>query len=110
MAQEPITQWEIPTAPEPGYDGWTNRETWCVSLWLDSDSPQTAEYLRELSNRQQLPIFILADMLRDQTKTWWYDTVEAHQLQQASMWSDLMTGTLDRVNWNEIITNHREDD
>lgn len=21
-----------------GYNGWTNYETWCVSLWLDNDS------------------------------------------------------------------------
>lgn len=101
-------KWTIPTAPEPGYNGWSNWETWCVALWLNNDSPSTAEYLQELSNRQHLPVYTLADMLRDQVKTWWYDTIEAHQLPEACLWADLMIGTLDRVNWYEIIDNHRE--
>ena len=109
MAQEPITQWEVPTAPEPGYNGWTNWETWNVALWLGNE-PGTSAYLYELSNRKQLPVYTLADMLEAQVKTWWYDTVEAHQLPESSMWADLMIGTLDKVDWREIVDNNREAD
>ena len=104
MAQK----WEIPTPTDTSYNGWTNRPTWCVNLWLDNDSPATSEYIYELSNRKHNAPHVLADMLREQVSRWWYDTIEAHQLPEACLWADLMIGTLDRVNWYEIIDNHRE--
>ncbi len=108
MAQDHLTQWEIPTAPEPGYNGWTNWETWCVSLWL-SNEPGTSDYLYELANRKHNAPHVLADMLREQVNTWWHDLEELHEL-PASMWGDLMIGTLQSVDWDEIIANHREAD
>jgi len=100
-----LTQWEIPTPTNTSYEGWTNRATWCVSLWLNSDSP---DYIYELANRKHNAPHILADMLREQVSTWWYDMVEMHQLSEASMWHDLMTATLSQVNLLEIIDDHRE--
>ena len=108
MAQEHPTQWEIPTPPDTSYNGWKNWETWCVNLWLDNDSPATSDYLYELSNRKHNAPHILADILREQVNTWWYDLVELHELPSASMWSDLMTGTLQGVDWDGIIDAHRE--
>jgi hypothetical protein len=26
-------------ATNEGYNGWTNYETWCVSLWIDNEEP-----------------------------------------------------------------------
>ena len=103
MAQK----WEIPTPTDTSYNGWTNRPTWCVNLWLDNDSPATSEYIYELSNRKHNAPHVLADMLREQVLTWWYDLVEMHEL-PPSMWHDLMTGALAQVNWDEIIDAHRE--
>ena len=107
MAQEPITQWEVPTAPEPGYNGWTNWETWNVALWLGNE-PGTSASLYELSNRKHNAPHVLADMLREQVNTWWHDLVELHELPSASMWTDLMVGTLQSVDWDGIIDAHRE--
>ena len=109
MAQEHNTQWEVPTAPDTSYNGWKNRATWCVSLWLDNDSPATSEYIYELSNRKHNAPHVLADMLREQVNTWWHDLEELHQL-PASMWGDLMVGTLQSVDWDGIIDAHREPD
>ena len=108
MAQEPITQWEVPTAPDTSFNGWKNWETWCVNLWLDNDSPATSEYLHELSNRKHNAPHVLADMLREQVNTWWHDLVELHELPSASMWADLMHGILQGVDWQGIIDAHRE--
>jgi hypothetical protein len=108
MAQEHSTQWEIPPAQETGYNGWTNWETWCVTLWLNNDSPATSDYLYELSNRKHNAPHILADILREQVNAWWHDLVELHELPSASMWADLMTGTLQNVDWDGIIDAHRE--
>ena len=107
MAQEPITQWIIPTAPDTSYEGWKNWETWCIGLWLDSE-PHTSKYLYELSNRKHNAPHVLADMLREQVNTWWHDLVELHELPSASMWTDLMVGTLQSVDWDGIIDAHRE--
>lgn len=108
MGQEHPTQWEIPTTTDTTYNGWKNRPTWCVTLWLDNDSPATSEYLYELSNRKHNAPHVLADILREQVNAWWYDLVELHELPSASMWTDLMTGTLQSVDWQGIIDAHRE--
>ena len=109
MAQEPITQWEVPTAPDTSFNGWKNWETWCVNLWLDNDSPATSEYLHELSNRKHNAPHVLADMLREQVNTWLHDLEELHEL-PTSMWTDLVIGTLQSVDWDGIIDAHREAD
>ena len=108
MRQEHPTQWEIPTTTDTSYNGWKNHATWCVALWLDNDTQESSDYLHELSNRQHNQPHILADILREQVSTWWYDLVELYQLPESSMWGDLMTGTLQGVDWQGIIDAHRE--
>jgi hypothetical protein len=109
MAQDPITQWEIPTPTDTTYHGWKNRPTWCVTLWLNNE-PGTSEYLYGLANRKHNAPHVLADILREQVNTWWHDLVELHELPSASMWADLMLGTLATVDWDGIIDAHREID
>lgn len=85
----------------PTYNGWSNRETWVVNLWLSSEQYSY-------------------DMLQHIVKA--FDTLseQAEELEHcvrqddnalrgdASMWSDLLSTSLGRVNWYEIVQNNQE--
>ena len=81
-----------------GYCGWSNYETWLVSLWFNNEEC----YYHELQ-----------DILRD-----YEDPEQAEELEQACRFiverhddiglrSDLITAVLSRVNWQEIAENNR---
>lgn len=83
------------------YNGWSNRETWVVNLWLNNE-PYSYDMLQHIIKA--------------------FDTVseQAEELEncvrnddnsltgEASMWSDLLSTSLGRVNWYEIIQNNQE--
>lgn len=95
-------------AKEKGYQGWTNYETWCVSLWIDNEEStynwareatreaiqdakdNPSEYLKPKQNR----IYLLSKRLEEAVSEW------APELE--GMWADLMTSALQEVNWREI--------
>jgi len=97
---------------ETGYNGWTNYETWAVNLWVDNEQ-WSYLYWREQAARHRLQAedsyqvreglwtkeeatrFNLADQLLE-------EITDASPLQEASMYSDLLSGALAEVNWVEI--------
>lgn len=78
------------------YNGWSNRETWLVSLWLDNDPVRYAM----LSEALELDVsdFVKAEWLENHLKVEMYDLPL-----EASLWSDLLGTALSRVNWLEVI-------
>ena len=89
---------------DTGYNGWTNRETWLVSLWQDNERGSyewARDRARELvedwvENGGRQPEFILANQMREEYE-------EGNALGDgASIWTDLLGTSLSRVNWNEI--------
>lgn len=78
------------------YNGWTNRETWLVNLWLSND---TGSY------------GFLQSICRKHCETWEKaEELEAHfqdQLEDMyevpSFWSDILGISLDRVDWYRVI-------
>ena len=94
------------------FQGWSNYETWLVSLWLDNDE-QTSTYWREQATVQareapgcgqvcqgiwtskQAAKYNLADQLKE-------EIVEGSPLDEASVYSDLLAAALGEVNWSEI--------
>ena len=83
------------------YNGWSNRETWVVNLWLTNE-PYAYDVLQHIIKA--------------------FDTVgeQAEELErrirqddnalsdEASMWSDLLSTSLGQVNWYEIVENNQE--
>jgi len=97
---------------ERRYNGWTNYETWTVSLWLDNEEP-TYRYWREVAAEcrhevgdstqvcdgdctvEEAASFMLAQKLRR-------EITGASPLQNPSMYGDLLLAALNEVNWEEI--------
>lgn len=83
------------------YNGWSNRETWLVSLWL---------------NNNEYSYLLLNDILRLNIS----NSSKAHKLQElvdnqlddlelgASLFSDLLSTALAKVNWLEVVKSNQE--
>jgi len=87
-----------------GYQGWTNRETWTVNLWLMNDESNYAllcDVLKQKADDQEA-----ADLLRDLIEDDTNDLLKAKEI-ASSMASDLLTHALAEVNWLEIVQDNR---
>jgi len=100
----PESQTQNVTPDEHGYNGWTNYETWCVNLHLTNDE----SFYR----------LVLQCQNADELKSWVNDRVESVLYGSSSqlnptrlMLSDLLTSSLQSVNWYEIYDGlHSEDE
>lgn len=81
------------------YNGWTNRETWVVNLWLTNE-PRSNDALLEIVTTETETVSDRADMLKDFVE-------EAFDLPTEGLAADLCG--IGRVNWHEIIRAHEED-
>lgn len=97
---------------EKRYEGWSNYETWAVSLWLDNDQQsysywreETARHRREAGESFQVRegLWMEAEAMRfnlaDQLKE---EITDASPLDEATVYSDLLSAALSEVNWVEI--------
>ena len=83
------------------YNGWSNRETWLVSLWLTNDEHLYILLKEALS--LNMADFEQADWLEDRLR----DILD-DQLSDASLWSDLLSTAFYRIDWVEVIDNNQE--
>ncbi len=97
------------------YNGWTNYETWSVPLHIDNEQGSYnywRERAREIltnaeptdySSKEEMAKIDLANALKD-------EITEGNPLQDASLYSQLLTGALGSVNWDEIAGHYIDDE
>lgn len=79
------------------YNGWTNRETWMVNLWLTNDECYYEELCSIIKNFE-------ASEQPEEIEQYVHWIVN---IDDASMTSDLLSTLLARVNWYEIAESNR---
>jgi hypothetical protein len=84
------------------YNGWSNRETWVVNLWLTNE-PYIYTSLMKIMKEFKTPIK-RAEELERMVR----DDFESHE-EEPCLWKDLLATALDCVNWREIVEGNQED-
>lgn len=94
------------------YNGWTNKPTWLIKLWIDNDQSEQEYWLEQARECLALPAsasgvgqpsygaYRLADMLKDAHEERFDDW--APDFMKAGLYADLMSYALAVVNWDEI--------
>lgn len=90
------------------YEGWTNYETWVTKLWLDnSESGQALqkEWLAEAKNqtKDRQTCIRLEEIIKEYIE-------ENSPITDASIYSDLLTSAISRINFTEIAETIIEDE
>ena len=100
------------------YNGWSNRETWLVKLWIDNEqhtyqrAQEMARYWvthREGIGSSRVALFAdaLEDWISDADAPTMYDA--SGEYLPASVYSDLLDTALARVDWYEIAKAYLDD-
>ena len=81
------------------YNGWCNRETWIVNLWMTGEQRYYEQLCEIISSQGDLSdqAEALEDWIRFE-----YDG------EYSSIWADLINNSLAEVNWREIVENNQE--
>ena len=76
------------------YNGWSNRETWIVNLWMTGDQGYHGQLCEIISSHDSLDdqAEALEDWIRFE-----YDG------EYSSLWADLINNSLAEVDWYEIV-------
>lgn len=83
------------------YNGWKNRETWLVNLWLTNDR-ETYITIYDLVHSSEAD-YLAADRIKDYLD-------EMNPLEEtASVYVDLLNTALSRVDWLEVAQAFLED-
>lgn len=78
------------------YNGWTNYETWCFSIWIDNDESLRDEMIEQALENDD-PIDSLTDSLKDFIKESMPDL--------KGVYIDLLQAAVDEINFREIAEN-----
>ena len=83
------------------YNGWANRPTWQVVLWIDSTEgmrERAQEVLRETLRFDSTP-----EARQDVIREFVEEVMLRGITSEASLASDILRDTLNRVDWQEVV-------
>ena len=78
------------------YNGWSNRETWLVNLWLSNDI-DSYEFLRSIC-RKNCELWQKAE----EVEAYFQEQLE-DMYEEPTFWSDILGTALDRVDWHRVV-------
>lgn len=78
------------------YQGWSNKETWLASLWLNNDEGSYSVLKQAYS--PDIEVWERAEWLESKL----YNQLEC-EVGEASLWCDLLSTAFYRINWVEVI-------
>lgn len=84
------------------YNGWTNRETWCVNLWLGNEQATHSDIQNIVSESAEL--YQAGDAISS-----YVEQLLGEERTTATMSADLLGCALARVNWREIAEGYWSD-
>ena len=79
----------------PDYNGYTNKPTWAVALWINNEQ-STQESVLEAARNDKDDVYLFAGWLEDFIKE------ENSLADEASLYSDLLGWALAYVDWDEL--------
>lgn len=85
------------------YNGWKNKETWTVNLWLSNDE---YSYFAVTNGARTRTV----DELADHLKTSCEDLLDEIENLKTGMFRDLLISALEDVDWHEIAAGFKEDE
>ncbi len=83
------------------YHGWTNYETWAVSLWIDNEE-SSYRYWRQEAKRHQEDCGDQVDVVCRLAAQLKQEISDSAPTDEPTVYSDLLTAALSEVNWAEI--------
>jgi hypothetical protein len=92
---------------KPGYNGYTNYETWATALWIDNDECLCEEPARIASEMtddgtltaQELPLF------RDRLQSWAEDVFLA-DMPESGLVADLLNSAWREIDWWDLARHY----
>ena len=81
-------------------NGWTNHETWLANMWLNNEEYSYSVLCEALTRPDPVS---RAEWLQEQVRAAY--TEMSSRVGGSCMWSDLLTLSMSRVNWLEIVEN-----
>ena len=91
------------------YNGWTNYETWAVSLWIDNEE-SSYRYWRQEAARYEQDIADKEDAICGLAAQLKQEISDEAPTDEPSVYSDLLNAALSEVNWAEIAENWLRED
>lgn len=79
------------------YNGWTNKETWLVNLWIGDGLAEMQGEGAEISGHTVKAIVID-----------WLDSAQGNSV-ESGLLVDLLNCALEEINWEEVASHYKND-